>query len=329
MKSALEVHLYAQYYERPTWIYLLYPLSWLYLFLNFLRYFIIKIEHRQSDAILIGVGNLTLGGGGKTPMVLWLAQYAMEAGYTVAIVTKGYKRQNKASLLVVDATLDASAVGDEPLLLWQKLGCPVLVCQNRRKGLSYAEQLGVDLILTDDGAQDVAMPFDYSIVMVKSDVGVGNGMALPAGPLRHSRSAQQVHHLVVYTGHDVAEEKVTLAYALGPWYRLDGQKGSVPKKGARIHVVCGIAHPKSFFSMLAADYEVKTHAYPDHHPFSKEDFSAFEINDCIVMSEKDAVKCKSFADERFWVVPLKTEPNLALLDWVHHVLPIKPAKMSE
>jgi tetraacyldisaccharide 4'-kinase len=329
-KSALAAHFYRQYYERPTWIYLLYPLSWLYLLLMCLRYFILRIEHRQSDALLIGVGNLTLGGGGKTPMVLWLARYAMNAGYRVAILSKGYQRQSSDPLLVVDATLDAQRVGDEPWLLWQQLGCPVIVCRHRKDGLAYAEQLGVDLIIADDGVQDVSIPFDCAILMVKSEVGFGNGMALPAGPLRQSRAAVHLHQLVVYTGHDVPQEPMVLAYALGPWVRLDGEPALPPAPGARVQAVCGIAHPKSFFAMLqTAGYVLTTHPYPDHHAFTEEDFAGFSAEDVIVMSEKDAVKCKGFADARFWVAPLRTEPSLALLAWVHHRLPIKPWQKSE
>ena len=324
IKLRLHQHFYKQWYQRPTWVYILSPLSYLLYAFGFLRHLLTVPHANASDIPIIGVGNLILGGGGKTPMVLWLARYLQDAGYRIAIVSRGYQRHGQEEEIIVEGHHQAKAVGDEPMMLYQQLQCPVVVSHDRWRGIQKAQALDIDIVICDDGIQDVSIPYDETIVVIKSEVGVGNGLGLPAGPMRQHPSARHAYSVVVHTGSTAeAGSGCQLSYQLQDLKPLIGKKKAVPSESV-IQAVCGIAHPEPFFlSLEKKGYEVIRHAYPDHYPFEREDFANFSSDDIIVMSEKDAVKCLSFADDRFWVAPLKTVANHALLSWVEKRFPLK------
>ncbi len=258
---------------------------------------------------VIVVGNITVGGTGKTPLVIWLASELQARGYRVGIVSRGYGGSAADWPQQVRSTSDPLQVGDEPVLLARTTGCPVAVGPDRvaaAQMLLAAER--VDVVLTDDGLQHHALNRTMEIIVVDGERGLGNGFFLPAGPLRESKSRIDDVDAVVVNGgswgHDgdfrAQAEGQRLYQVAGP-----GQKSLGEFRGTKVHAVAGIANPTRFFDLLEkAGVDVLPHPLPDH---VKLDATNLDFGDSlpIVVTEKDAVKCQSFAHENMWCVPIK------------------------
>jgi tetraacyldisaccharide 4'-kinase len=264
---------------------------------------------------VIVVGNITVGGTGKTPLTLWLASQLKLKGLTVGILTRGYGGRLAGPLIVKPDSAPAD-VGDETLLLAQRSGQPVALARQRLEGARLLAAQGCQVILADDGLQHLALKRDLEIMVVDTARGFGNGSLLPAGPLRESRRRAKRVGLVVING---PGEVARLVVGNTPVARmqlqpmplrslLNGQtQRLVDLKDKTVHAVAGIGDPERFFRQLREEgLTLIEHAFADHHAFVAADF-AFGDEHPVLMTEKDAVKCQDFADARMWFMPVSVQ----------------------
>ena len=259
---------------------------------------------------VIVVGNITVGGGGKTPVVASLAAALAEEGRRVAVISRGYGGQSPSRPLRVQASDDPRVCGDEPLMLARSTGCPVWVCRKRKLAMQAAFDDGAEVVLSDDGLQHTAMPRSFEICVIDEARGFGNGRLLPAGPLRQPLERLERVDLVLRKRSGHASERTDLpglAFTIepGPTYRL-GDRRPVNLTGTQpLDAVCGIANPDSFFATLEAlGLQFRRHAFPDHHAFRESDLAGLEGP--LVVTEKDAVKLEGLdAIPETWVLPVR------------------------
>ncbi|MFZ5522509.1 MAG: tetraacyldisaccharide 4'-kinase [Pseudomonadota bacterium] len=265
---------------------------------------------------VIVIGNISVGGTGKTPLTLALAQQLITHGWHPLIVSRGYKSTSHQPLHV-DPGMTAQQAGDEPLLMARRNICPVWVGRDRAATARAALQTHpqCDVVMCDDGLQHYRLQRDVEIAVIDGEHGLGNGWPLPAGPLREPVSRLRTVDAVVINGGAAA----TGQYAM----RLDGAvfhnlldpgltatAGDFNKPGN--HAVAGIGHPQRYFQHLTSlGISFTPHAFPDHYPYSASDL-AFADCTAILMTEKDAVKCAAFADARYWVLRVDAQIDSAL-----------------
>lgn len=287
---------------------LLQPLSWLYGAIIGLRrglYSAGLLRSRHAGVPTVVVGNLTAGGTGKTPLVLWLAAEVRRHGRRPGIVLRGYRGSQRAAHRVMPED-GAGRVGDEAVLLARRAGCPVAVGARRAEAARLLVEQGCDLILSDDGLQHLAMARDFQVLVIDGGRGFGNGALLPAGPLREPAARLQQADVVVMHGPDrhglLPAGRAAVCMQLVPGALVSLATGQViplqQLQGRTVHAVAGIGHPERFFATLrelgALPLE---HPLPDHHPLNAADLS-FGDGHWIVMTEKDAVKCSTLAAGR-------------------------------
>lgn len=306
------------WYSNSVLSVMLLPLSWLFRMIVILRrayYRLGRRVHSTSSAFVIVVGNITVGGTGKTPFVIWLASQCRRRGLKTGIITRGYKGTHTTPVAEVGANSRVEAVGDEALLLARKTACPVVVGADRSQALALLEQsIQPDVVLSDDGLQHYAMGRDFEIAVIDGEREFGNGRCLPAGPLREPPSRLQSCDLVVRNGpgdphapcFEVEPEEL-LALNL-----REGRKPLQEFSGRTVHAVAGVGNPGRFFQMLKrAGVDIIEHAFPDHHAYVKADLE-FGDDAPILMTEKDAVKCETFLDSDIWYLPIIVQVNAAL-----------------
>lgn len=265
------------------------------------------------------VGNLTVGGTGKTPLVLWLAQRLREQGRRPGIVLRGYGgRQRRPQLVAPDAP--ASGTGDEALLLARRAGCPVATGVRRAAAAVLLVDAGCDLVIADDGLQHLALARDLAVVVIDGERGFGNGALLPAGPLREPASRLRAADFIVLHGADrrgvLPPAAQPLQMRLAPVaLRALGSDREVPLhalRGETVDALAGIGNPQRFFALLrelgATPVE---HPRPDHHVPVAADLQP-RGGRRIVMTEKDAVKCRALAagrDDLYYLQVAATLPE--------------------
>ena len=264
---------------------------------------------------VVVVGNITAGGSGKTPLVLWLADELARSGRTPGIVSRGYGGRGRAPRPVSPQD-DASVVGDEPLLLARRAPCPVWIGADRvaaARGL-LAMHPECNLIIADDGLQHYRLGRDYEIVVL-DELGLRNGWPLPAGPLREPISRIAEVDAVVLNGEvpaDVAaslpSRQVAAMKLVGTrFYRLDAPEQTADAsafRGQRVHAIAGIGNPRRFFDHLSElGLMFSAHPFLDHYRYRAADL-AFQDCDVLLMTEKDAVKCRNIAPANTWVLPV-------------------------
>ena len=272
---------------------------------------------RRVGRPVIVVGNITVGGTGKTPLVIWLAQRLGERGHRPGVVLRGYGGAAASGRVpcLVTPDSDVAVVGDEALLLRRRTGVPVVVGRDRVGAAERLLATGVDVIIADDGLQHLRLARDFEIAVVDATRGLGNRYLLPAGPLREPAERLSQVDAVVINGEEggaaAAVAGVPAAFVMrlgGEWLRpLAGSGDAVALSslaGQRVHAVAGIGNPGRFFSQLAAaGLQVLEHAFPDHHRYRA---SELEFHDGLplLMTEKDAVKCRAFAGANRWYLPV-------------------------
>jgi len=275
---------------------------------------------------VVVVGNLTVGGTGKTPLVAWLARELQAQGYRVGIVSRGYGRRERAPQLVA-AHASWEDVGDEPLLLAQSTGCVTAVGADRVAAARLLSVHGVNVIVSDDGLQHLRLAADCRIVVVDGERGFGNGRLLPAGPLREPLAQLRTADAVVVNGAapsavlpgnlpQLAAVLIEMQLVPGAVCALAGNARRALESfaGEPLHAVAGIGNPARFFRMLRSfDLEVIEHAFPDHHPLVASDLE-FGDDLPVLMTEKDAVKCRRLAAARRWYVPVAAQLGAAHAD---------------
>lgn len=315
-------------WTRVSWrTYVLAPLSGLFCVAVALRRALYKAEILRSERMpvpVIVVGNISVGGTGKTPLVLWLVSQLRAAGFRPGIISRGYGGTTRAPQVVLPHT-DARVCGDEPVLLARRSGCAVWTGRNRpavARALINANP-DCNVIVSDDGLQHYRLARDVEIAVLDAARGHGNGWMLPSGPLREPRSRlKRVDAVVVRGAHDAPlpaappHYAMTLVYAAFYNLRKPGH-GVAPShfKDLRVHAVAGIGNPQQFFDTLTQLGIAHTaHAFADHHHYTASDL-AFADCDALVMTEKDAVKCERYAGDQHWVlrVDAQLEPALARL----------------
>ena len=296
---------------------LLAPLAWSYAALSGARrraYAAGVLRRRRLARPVIVVGNLTVGGTGKTPLAIHLATMLSAEKLKVGIVSRGYGRRGGA-LRQVHPDSDWRDVGDEPVIIARRTGCPTLVAADRVAAARTLIARGADVIVADDGLQHLALGRDCAIVVIDGSRGFGNGRLLPQGPMREPAAALGRADVVVVNGEPqhvslaaaLPAGTLTMRLAAQPAVRLDG-RGSPCElaafSGRPVHAVAGIGNPQRFFRELAGfGLEVIAHPFPDHHPLTAHEL-AFADELPILMTEKDAVKCTPFANARLWYVPV-------------------------
>ncbi|HEY0974286.1 MAG TPA: tetraacyldisaccharide 4'-kinase [Solimonas sp.] len=268
-------------------------------------------SHRDALPVpVIVVGNLTVGGAGKTPVTIWLVEQLRALGWTPGVISRGYGARAPRYPYAVQADSDPAHCGDEPLLIVRRTAAPLVVDPDRLRAARFlCEHAGIDVIVSDDGLQHYRLPRDAEICVVDGARGLGNGWLLPAGPLREPPSRLQAVDLVVVNGAGWtapdAVRSVGMRLQLGDAWPL---AGGVPMplfrwRGKKVHAVAGIGNPQRFFDALAAEQiDVVPHAFADHHAFRASDLS-FGDDLPVLMTEKDAMKCLAFAPATAWAVP--------------------------
>lgn len=263
---------------------------------------------------VIVVGNITVGGTGKTPLVIWLVGALRKAGHSPGVISRGYGGSATTWPQTVGSDSDPRLVGDEPVLIARRTGCPVVVGPQR---VHAAQQLlanhDCDIIVCDDGLQHYALARDLEIAVVDGVRRLGNGRCLPAGPLRERRTRLQTVDMVIVNGKSLsgeytmqlAGERATMlqdpntSHGLGHW------------QGKTVHGVAGIGNPGRFFDHLRAHgLTVVEHPFSDHHRFQMEDLH-FSDELPVMMTEKDAVKCRAFTQPHHWYVPVSAQLEMA------------------
>lgn len=305
---------------------LLAPLGRLYCFFAALRCALYRRRVLRSDhpgVPVIIVGNLTVGGSGKTPLVIWLARFLKERGRRPGIVTRGYGGRAAEWPQPVTPESDPDAVGDEPVLLARAAGCPVVADPDRARGARrLAQALGCDVIVSDDGLQHYRLARDLEIVVIDGARRFGNGRCLPAGPLREPLSRLDGVAARVTLGRPRAGEW-GMALATRTFYRLEAPEitaGASRFHGRPVHAVAGIGHPARFFEHLRGlGLEVVAHPFSDHHRYRIEELQ-FRAGGEIIMTEKDAVKCERLAGVTGWVLAVAAQPDPALGEFLQRWL---------
>lgn len=297
---------------------LLAPLSLIFLLIVSLRRFAYTsglLPRTRMAVPVVIVGNLVAGGTGKTPLVLWLAQALQRAGRRPGIISRGYKAANDVPRMV-RAGDNPAQVGDEPLLLAQRSGVPVCIARKRVHAAQalLAAHPQCDVLISDDGLQHYALMRDFEIA-VEDTRGYGNGMLLPAGPLREP--ASRPVDAIVMNGAASREGVWSMRLEAQTFYAVHAPHTPVDVetlRGLRLHAVAGIGHPQRFFDTLRAlGLEFVPHAFPDHHVYKAEDLQ-FSVCDAVLMTEKDAVKCGGFGRKHFFALRVDARVDEALLE---------------
>lgn len=299
------------YRQRLTFAaWLLLPFSALFWIISTLRRFCYQKKILRSYRFpvpVIVVGNITVGGTGKTPLVIWLATFLTSRGFRPGIVSRGYGGQSQRTPCVVTPASHPEEVGDEAVLLALRSNVPVVVCVDRAAAVqALIADNHCDIVITDDGLQHYRLERDIEIAVVDAERGLGNRCLLPAGPLRETPSRLKEVDRVIYQG-DGLPHRVSMQLFGQTLVALSDNSMRKPLsdfKGMTVHAVAGIGHPARFFAVLRhAGIFVIEHAFADHHRYRAKDFN---FNDAlpIIMTEKDAVKCLAFADKRFWHLPV-------------------------
>ena len=311
-----------KHWEKRTALrFLLIPASWLYRLLAGTRrgcYKVGLMRVTRVPAPVVVVGNISVGGTGKTPLVLWLSKFLTDQGFRPGIVLRGYGGHQTDSAMIVGPGSDPAVVGDEALLLARNSSCPVFVSRNRALAARMlVRDYDCNVILSDDGLQHYAMARDVEIAVIDGDRRFGNGHQLPAGPLRESPKRLLTVDICVVNGRphtgELGMQLVGLAFrqVTAP----ETQQETSAFRGQRVHAVAGIGCPHRFFSHLRhLGIETTEHRFPDHYQFTARDIE-FNDNWVVIMTEKDAVKCEQLADQRHWylAVEAKPDPKLGML----------------
>ena len=307
-----------QWYRWSIWHLLLLPLSLLFWLVSGTRRALYRHGWKHSEKLavpVIVIGNISVGGTGKTPLTIALVALLQEAGYRPGVISRGYR--GKGSLpRPVTVNSEPQEMGDEPVLLARKTGCPVWVGQSRVEAgqALIAQHPEINVIVCDDGLQHYQLARDVEIVVIDALRWFGNGQLLPAGPLREPVRRMRSADVVVINGWvrgaPLQRREFTMQLIGNLLYNLRNPELKAQPEvfaGLTVHAVAGIGHPQRFFKHLKKmGMHCAEHPFPDHHAFTPQDFPWHE-SEVIVMTEKDAVKCVDFLGDNAWVLPVQAQ----------------------
>ena len=330
MKSIHEIF-NRQYYKKSSWILILLPLSFIYLSIIFLRDWTYKfgiLKSIKMNVPVVVIGNITIGGTGKTPLAIWLIERLIKIGMKPGLICSGY---NSSANLPQEVFIDSQVhdVGDEPLMIKMRfknrnIDLPIFVGKKKahvgKAILNFYPK--VNILISDDGLQHYELYRDFEIVVVDEARQFGNEFLIPAGPLREGvAKASKVDALVVnrqFLKKNSTDKNGNLAYGMNCYGDLlvncfNNIISELDALEKEIVVITGIGNPERFFKQLsAAGLKFKKIIFNDHHLFIESDFKDYDDMN-IIMTEKDAVKCKNFAQENFWYIPIYTDVDEKLL----------------
>jgi tetraacyldisaccharide 4'-kinase len=335
------------WYGESAWRRILWPLSW-----SFARIVDIRrrwyrrgvLQSRSASIPVVVIGNITVGGTGKTPVTMWLAEYLKNLGFKPGIVSRGYRGRVGALPVVVTDTSDPAVVGDEPLLMARRIICPVAVHPDRAAAAELLADMACDVVIADDGLQHYRLKRLFEIAVVDGVRGFGNGELLPAGPLREPVSRlRTVDRVMVQARRDARVEDLAagnpdvtpFTLAVRDVRSLRGTRTVTLAEftGRTVHAVAAIGNPEGFFDLLRSHgIGVIPHALSDHAALSRSDLEFGDERD-VIMTEKDAVKCDRFAPPNSWYAVVDVEiPAAADLSWLEALagrLRNKPVEQAE
>lgn len=325
-RAVWERRLQRIWYENSKAAMLLLPFSAVYCAVAVLRRLAYRAGWLRSVRLpvkVVVVGNLSVGGTGKTPLVIALAKRLHEDGLRVGILTRGYGGRATHWPQLVDPHSDPQQVGDEPVLLAARTGLPVIAGPDRS---AAATQLlagtPCDVLISDDGMQHYALQRDVEIALVDAARGLGNGHCLPAGPLREPAARLKSVSTVVALGDSpLADWAMTLQPGAACRVGSPSHTASLDSfRDQTVYAVAGVGNPERFFAMLsAAGLDIRTRVFADHHRYRPEDLR-FGDSRPVLMTGKDAVKCRAFAQDHWWYVPVEVITGAAFDDWLRKTL---------
>ena len=277
-------------------------------------------EIYRAPVPLIVVGNVTVGGTGKTPMILWLIEHCQARGLRVGVISRGYGATPPSLPWRVGAEQTAEQAGDEPLLIVQRSGVPLMIDPQRsRAAAALLAEEPLDLLLSDDGLQHYRIARDLELVLIDAARGLGNRRCLPAGPLREPVERLHSVDACLYNGAEQDPEGA-FGFTLQPGALVNlrtGERRALDHfpPGQAVHAVAGIGNPQRFFRTLEAlHWRPVAHAFADHATYSAESLDFSPVLP-LVMTEKDAVKCRAFAGDDWWYLAVDAQPSPAFVAW--------------
>lgn len=305
----------AAWYGKRRWSFWLLPLTGLFILLTAIRrYILLRWQQKNLATPVVVVGNISVGGTGKTPLLITLVKWLQAQGYTPGVVSRGYggTATNYPHLLTGEST--AVQAGDEPLTIYQQTGCAVCVSPDRLAAARLLEDQGCDVLLSDDGLQHYRLGRDIEIAVIDGQRGLGNGWRLPVGPLREPVSRLSGVDWVVVNSPAPQFELVDYPslyfipmqiQARSLVNLVTGETHKITSLSTQpVNAVAGIGNPQRFINTLRdAGINSHLHAFPDHHAYSASDLE-FDNVWPVVMTEKDAVKCKAFAQSNWYYLSI-------------------------
>lgn len=309
MSLKLERHWYRR--SLTGLIFLLLPFSWLFRLVVNVRLFLYKhniLKTIHFSVPVIVVGNITVGGTGKTPLVVWLANKLKNQKWRPGIVSRGMGGARQQQPVWVDYHSEPQQVGDEAILLARQTTCPIVVCVDRvaavKELLNHSD---CNIVISDDGLQHYRLGRLIEIAVIDGDRQLGNGHMLPAGPLREPASRLIQVDFIVQQGGELHCNHYQMQLVGNELVSIGNPQLTVPLvnfKNKKVHAVAAIGNPSRFFAALRSqELEVIEHVFPDHYLYHPDDFN-FSDSLPIVMTEKDKIKCEEFANDKFWYLPV-------------------------
>ena len=323
--SSLQRTLENIWYNEGKGKWFLLPFTLLYCLLNVVQYWKLTRGRSKIDIPVIIVGNISIGGTGKTPAVIYLIKLLKKAGYKPAVITRGYGGKPTKWPQLVTAQSNTRHVGDEAVLIAKRANVPVIAGPERMVDINYLRsRYDCDVIISDDGLQHYCLDRDIEIVLIDAQRQLGNGWCLPAGPLReNARRLKKVDFVLYNDGFEKANSQKSVfsqQYQLPSLFSMQLSGNTIHSlffndkvqnledlKGEPVHAVTGIGNPERFYRTLEKwGLELTKHSFPDHHNFKPINLEFYD-DKLIIMTEKDAVKCHEFAHKNCWFLPVEAQ----------------------
>ncbi|YCO02764.1 tetraacyldisaccharide 4'-kinase [Vibrio sp. VNB-15] len=305
------------WFENHPLKYLLWPLLWpLSLLFGAIsqskrrQYQVGKKEAYKAPVPVVVVGNITAGGNGKTPVVVWLVEQLQQLGYKPGVVSRGYGAKAPHYPLVLDVNTPAKHCGDEPKLIHRRTGAPVAVDPVRANAVKALLGTGVDIIITDDGLQHYALARDIEFVIVDGNRRFGNESLIPLGPLREGVERLAEVDFIITNGGQAQHGEMPMSLAPSKAINLKTKQQVDVSELKDLVAFAGIGHPPRFFNTLnAMNADVKvTRGFADHQDFDQQELEALAQQGAnVIMTEKDAVKCDRYAQDNWWYLPVSAQ----------------------
>ncbi|MBC7003793.1 tetraacyldisaccharide 4'-kinase [Photobacterium sp. BZF1] len=285
-----------------------------------------KTPYRPSVPVVV-VGNITAGGNGKTPVVVWLVEQLKAAGLKPGVVSRGYGAKAPHYPYLVDGQSTTAEAGDEPVLIYRRTGVPVAVSPKRAEAVQLIES-DVDVIITDDGLQHYALARDIEIVVIDGQRRFGNQQLIPMGPLREGCDRLQEVDFLICNGGNPQNGEIPMQLVPSDFINLStGERCGADRLQGEVVAMAGIGHPPRFFNTLKqlGISPVKCQPFADHQAFAELELQQLSgQGQHLVMTEKDAVKCHTFAQPNWWYLPVDAEmPTEQAASVINRIIEVK------